>query len=148
MSSQCKPRRVLSTQRALALRVQLQMAEHKQRVGRRLREARDAAGLTQVALARLLPGNVDAASVSRWERGDVYPEQYLDALAEALDRDVAYFLTPDPEPGTGDAIGALSTEGPDDLRALVSALRREVRRLASEVDRLQGAGGRRGATGS
>lgn len=112
------------------------MAEHKERVGRRLREARKAAGLTQVEVARLLPGSVDAASVSRWERGEVYPEQYLDALAVALDKDVSYFLTPDPATGESpDLMGTLAPEQ-DDLRGLVLALRREVSRLSEQVDRL------------
>jgi hypothetical protein len=40
---------------------------------------------------------VDGPSVSRWERAKVYPEQYLDALATALELDVSYFLSPDPD---------------------------------------------------
>lgn len=47
---------------------------HKQRFGRRLKTLREAAGLSQMGLARLLPDGTDGSQVSRWERGITLPE--------------------------------------------------------------------------
>lgn len=74
------------------------MAEqHKARVGERIREAREAKDWSQSELAKHLPGKVDGPSVSRWERGLVYPEQYLDHLAGVLEVDVSFFLVAPPD---------------------------------------------------
>ena len=64
-------------------------AQFRERVGDRLRKRREAAGLTQSQLARMLPGRVDggveAGQVSRWERGESFPTYgNLLALARAL----------------------------------------------------------------
>lgn len=61
--------------------------------GERLVQARDARGLTQVALARLI--NRNSSSISRWEGGEQSPEpEALAGLAAALDVPVAFFLRP------------------------------------------------------
>lgn len=113
MSSRVKPCRVLSTPPVESLKVQLQMAEHRKRVGDRIAKAREAKGWSQRELADAIPGKVDSPSVSRWERGKVYPEQYLNEIAKALDVDVSYLLAPEPAAGTADLMGALgrSREG-------------------------------------
>lgn len=112
-------------------------AEHRSRVGGRIAQAREAKGWSQRELARQLPGKVDGPSVSRWETGKVYPEQYIDALAEALDVDVSYFLAPAPEPGTPDLMGALADADDADIRSLVIGLGQEVQRLREQIDRLE-----------
>lgn len=59
----------------------------------RLIEARDARGLTQVALAELV--NRKSSSISRWESGIHPPEpEVLDALGKALNMPVAFFMRP------------------------------------------------------
>ena len=59
----------------------------------RLAQARDARGLTQVALARLIERS--SSSISRWEGGEQSPEpQALAALATELEVPVAFFLRP------------------------------------------------------
>ena len=92
MHSQVKPQRLLSTPNVVSLRVQLMAAEHKDRVGRRIKKAREERRWSQRELAERLPGKVDGPSVSRWERGITYPEQYLQHLAQVFEVDVSYFL--------------------------------------------------------
>ncbi|WP_329768212.1 helix-turn-helix transcriptional regulator [Stenotrophomonas muris] len=64
-------------------------------LGRRLREARLAKGMTQAELGAALgldDENSAAPRISRYERGDRMPdEETMEALAEALDLPVAYF---------------------------------------------------------
>ncbi|MEN5062389.1 helix-turn-helix transcriptional regulator [Luteimonas sp. TWI1416] len=64
-------------------------------LGRRLREARQARGMTQAALGAALgveEENSAAPRISRYERGDRMPdESTMEALAEALGLPVAYF---------------------------------------------------------
>ena len=127
MTIHVKPSRVLSTDRLRTLRVQFMAAQGAQRVGARIREARDAKGWTQVDLARAMPGNrLDGPSVSRWERGLVMPTPAnIDALAEALDKDVSFFYVEDePKPGTGDLLGTLSRL--DRIEAMLAELLRRV----------------------
>jgi transcriptional regulator with XRE-family HTH domain len=132
----------LSTRPADLLRLQLQMAEHKARVGARILEARLAKGWSQAELARHLPGKVDGPSVSRWELGKVYPERYLDHLASVLEVDVSFFLTPAAEAESpGDLMAALSVnvEGGEDrverLEKKIDELTEMVRQLAQRDDR-------------
>lgn len=164
MSSHVKPKRVLSTPDVLSLRVQLMAAEHRARVGERIEQAREAKGWTQRELADALPGKVDGPSVSRWERGKVYPEQYLDHLARALDKDVSYFLAPEPDKNgtTPDPFEPKKTAGNDerfdqieaslreqsgaivDLTELVRELQQEVR----DAQKPQGEGRQPGSEGT
>ena len=67
-------------------RSSLTMEDRRRRIGMRLLERRMAAGVSQARLARLLPGTVEAAQISRWERGESFPT-YANvlALARALD---------------------------------------------------------------
>lgn len=60
-------------------------------IGRNVREARRAAGMTQYDLAVALRRG-DAMTVSRWERGTHRPsDQNLVVLAEVLRQPVAWF---------------------------------------------------------
>ena len=61
--------------------------------GGRLAQARDARGLTQVALAALV--RCSSSSISRWEKDEQSPEpQALAGLATELEVPVAFFLRP------------------------------------------------------
>lgn len=66
---------------------------------KRLVDARDSRGLTQIALAEMIGRK--SSAISRWESGDHSPEpDALDALATALRLPVSYFLRSDLEHGT------------------------------------------------
>lgn len=134
MSRRVKPKSVLSTCDADSLRLALQMSEFKERVGRRIADARDAKGWTQVQLARHMPSSVDGATISRWEKGKVMPTVHLDALAEALDVDPSYFMAPEPEPATPDLIGALATDSPQQQLDRIESMLREVLDLLRAQD--------------
>jgi transcriptional regulator with XRE-family HTH domain len=111
------------------------MAEHKQRVGQRIRAARENAGRSQSDLARLLPGKTEGPSVSRWERGVVMPRnETLDALAESLGVDVSYFLVAEPKARTVSPLDALTA--PDDLQRQVEVLVVAVGKLLQAQDEL------------
>lgn len=55
-----------------------------QTVGRNIRTARTAVGLSQHELAQRIGGKVTSRDVSRWERGGVEPTKYRHLLAEIL----------------------------------------------------------------
>lgn len=88
-------------------------AESTARIGERIKDLREQRGMTQAALARALPGVVEASAVSRWERGKVRPrDETLEKLAETLGVDFAYFVAPEPETGaTPDLLRALDQPG-------------------------------------
>jgi transcriptional regulator with XRE-family HTH domain len=72
--------------------------DYRRRVGARIRRARKAAGLTQHQLAIKLV-NVQAAQISRWERGENMPSpRSMQALEEALEVPAETFLRSDDEP--------------------------------------------------
>lgn len=50
--------------------------------GKRIAQARTARGLSQRALARAM--EIDAGTVSRWERGTLYPRDHMRALCKTL----------------------------------------------------------------
>jgi len=65
----------------------------RKRVGERIRQAREAKGLSQSGLARLLPTAAEGRDVSRWERGLNMPSwTNLQALAEALEVTIGWLL--------------------------------------------------------
>jgi transcriptional regulator with XRE-family HTH domain len=108
-------------------------AEQKRRIGERIRRARLEREWTQGDLARALPGKVEPSQVSRWERGLVQPQpENLDAIAQALERDVAYFLLPEPASnGAGAPADVLSSLG--DLQRDVAALLEQQAAVAEAV---------------
>lgn len=140
MPRQRKPLAVLSTRDADVLRLCAQVAEIRERIGARIRDARkakkrpDGTPWRQGDLARALPGHVEASSVSRWENGKVKPgDDTLEAIAKALDVDVSYFYADEPEPGTADLMGALSK--PDDDTARLKRIEAKLdRALAQQAD--------------
>jgi transcriptional regulator with XRE-family HTH domain len=69
----------------------------KEGVGRRIRTAREHAGLSQNELAHLLPGAPAASQVSRWERGEAMPgPENLQALARVLRVSIGSFFDDPP----------------------------------------------------
>ena len=68
--------------------------ELRKHVGARIREARITAGLSQNALARLIPDeSVSSQYVSRWERGENMPSwQHLKELAAALGVTIGWLI--------------------------------------------------------
>lgn len=90
------------TQRSAAASVMLAMEDYRRQVGARIRQLREAKGLTQDQLGDIV--GVREKTVSRWENGR--HTGYISnvrALAEALDVDVqAITGTPPPPLGLGD----------------------------------------------
>jgi transcriptional regulator with XRE-family HTH domain len=60
--------------------------EFRKRVGERIRDRRVALEMSQGRLARKLPGTVEGSQISRWERGESFPNYAnVTALAQALE---------------------------------------------------------------
>lgn len=127
---------MLSTRNVEILRLHWMAARYKERVGERIKAAREAKHWSQGRLAREMPGTLDGASISRWETGRVEPRaDNLQALADALEVDPSYFLVPEPEPGTGDLMGALSDGDQsqlDRIEAMLTELLGFARRTATD----------------
>lgn len=72
------------------------MAENVgKRVGRRVRDLRKKAGLSQAKLAERLGSGVAVETVSRFERGAQIPTfEWVERIASALGTDLACFLAP------------------------------------------------------
>jgi transcriptional regulator with XRE-family HTH domain len=128
MLSQVTDRRTATTTALARRRLELVAAEYVVRMGRRIAQAREEAGMSQNDLARKLPGKVGAQMVSKWERGLHEPRSdTLEAIAGVLKRPVAYFMTDEPEPGTPDLMRALNG-GDDKLDEAITELRLLVER--------------------
>ena len=80
---------MLTTSEANSLTVRYMARMQAERVGRRASERRKELGLTQQEVADRVGGKTTGNDVSRWERGAVYPDQKLDALAQALETTAA-----------------------------------------------------------
>jgi transcriptional regulator with XRE-family HTH domain len=87
------------------------MTELSVRIGRRLAQARNDLGLKQreVAARMGIDPPLDAQRISDWERGVNKPsERHMQALADALGKDVSWFYEdPDAAPAP-DLVGVLS----------------------------------------
>lgn len=100
----------------------------REELGRRIKVARTAAGLSQQELAWKI-GLKHAQDVSRYERGKVeVPSHRIDLIAEATDRPRSFFVRDPAEPeatetaGTSEVLARL-----DSLEAAVESLRQEIR---------------------
>lgn len=84
-----------TTDRVALLKFQAQMADLSRKVGARIRELREAKKAedprwTQDYLARAIEDHVSGTQMSRYERGEVMPEQVrLEKIAAVLDTSVA-----------------------------------------------------------
>jgi transcriptional regulator with XRE-family HTH domain len=126
MLSQVTDRRTATTDALARRRLELVAAEYVVRMGRRIAQAREEAGMSQNDLARELPGKVGAQMVSKWERGLHEPRSdTLEAIAGVLKRPVAYFMADEPQEGT-----------PDLLRALNGSSQPQLDRIEEKLDRL------------
>lgn len=102
------------------------------RIGRRIAEAREAAGLTQAELAAKIPGKSDGTQISKWERGVHRPgDDTLEQIAVALEKDVAWFLIKSDE--------AQATGAPDLMRTLTPGAdpSEQLAEISSRLNRLQ-----------
>lgn len=73
--------------------------DFKRRVGARVKQRRRAAGLSQTALARQLPGMIESGAISRWERGRQFPTlANISALAKVFGCTEEELLACDVEP--------------------------------------------------
>lgn len=104
------------------------LAQRREIVGDRIREAREHKGMLQKELARRV--HVEPQTVSNWERGVTAPDlDKLELLGRELDREVAYFLI---APETA----AAQTDQLQEVLRQVEATRDEVRGLRTLVEEL------------
>src|SRR4051812_6114904 len=131
MLSQVTDRRTATTTALARRRLELVAAEYVVRMGRRIAQAREEAGMSQNDLARALPGKVGAQMVSKWERGLHEPRSdTLEAIARVLKRPVAYFMADEPEPGTPDLMGTLNGD------SQLDRIEQENQRIEAKLDAL------------
>jgi len=111
------------------------MAEYQERVGRRIREAREAKDWSQAKLAHAIGPTKkgqprDASTISRYERGKVMPgSDTLEAIARVLDVDVAYFMAAEPKAGVADLMTSLNGDGESQLARIEAKLDEALTRL-------------------
>jgi transcriptional regulator with XRE-family HTH domain len=138
MPRQHLSRRMPSQDRLAVRRFELVAAEYVQQMGARIAARRQEKGLSQIDVARALPGKVDGSQVSRWERGLHRPsDDTLERLGEILEVPVSYFMAPPAEKdnGTPDLLGVEPSQL-DRMQAELSAVRALLQALATrfEVD--------------
>lgn len=98
MTRQALKHQMMGTIPAQRLRLQAVAADFVERMGRRMQDRREALGLSRADVARRMPGKTNENAVYRWEKGLHQPNpDTLQAMAEVLECDVAYFMTADPE---------------------------------------------------
>lgn len=128
-------------------------AQHRKAVGRRIRELRDERGWSQADLARRMTRGekVDGQAVSRWERGQHYPDKHLAELAEVLGTTESDIMAGSPEGGrqsepkpAPDVMGTLGNGQADRLDRIEAKLDEiltqlaalDLKRLEDDLDRL------------
>jgi transcriptional regulator with XRE-family HTH domain len=116
-------------------------------VGRRMRTRREELGLNQRELAANIPSDaVDNQRISDWERGVNKPsDRYMEQVAEALGKPVAWFYEDDEPAETPDLMSALGADAKernqlDHIEAKLDALLAHfaVSDPAAEVEELLG----------
>jgi transcriptional regulator with XRE-family HTH domain len=122
------------TSRAQRLRFEAMAAEYLARMGERIRERREALGLSQEDVARAMPGKITGQRISLWERGLHRPrDDSLEALARALEVDVSYFMTPEPaKEETPDLLGVGHHGDTRSASARMVALERKLDKLLED----------------
>ncbi|MCX7804406.1 MAG: helix-turn-helix domain-containing protein [Planctomycetota bacterium] len=109
--------------------------------GKRIRQARKSAGLTQTQLARRI--GVSITTVSDWENGKYSPAMgHLAALSRVLRRDPSWFMGEAAPGRAAGAVGNLSVEEIDRLMNVLRGARRvaEANRTAASGDDASAAG--------
>lgn len=97
--------RLTQTGASNRLRLQLMAAEHVEKIGARIRQRREELGMSRDDLAREMPGKTNGNAIYRWEKGlhEARPDA-LEAVAQALNVDVAYFYVDQPKGPTPDVL--------------------------------------------
>jgi transcriptional regulator with XRE-family HTH domain len=114
------------------------VAEQTLRIGRRIAEARIAADLTQDQLAAKIPGKANGTQMSKWERGVHRPgDDTLDQIAQALGKDVAWFLLPDEKPDT-DVPPLMERLSASDLGEQIAEMQEQLDRMQAVLEELAG----------
>lgn len=140
MSASVKPGSHFGTKSRLdALRLRLMASEMAEQIGERIRQRRMQLGLKQRELADLLnEPAIDNQRISDWERGVNKPsERYMQSLARALERDVAWFYgsgkgpTPDLMAGNGNSE---REERLERIEAELAAVRGLLQALATRLE--------------
>ena len=109
------------------------MAIGQEEIGRRIRTARDDAGLTQRALAALI-GVEDAQSVSRYERGITeVTTRRLERIAEATGKPMSYFVLETLGLSKDGGAAGDESEGWRQVLAAIEAQRKELRQLLLDI---------------
>jgi transcriptional regulator with XRE-family HTH domain len=128
--------RLVKTGASARLRFELMAHEHAERVGARIRERRDALGLSRDEVARRMPGKTSGNQIYRWEKGEHEPRSdTMDALAKALELDgTAYFYVggKDKPTETPDIMGRLNGASADTLKELLDG-QAELRTMLAAV---------------
>lgn len=114
-------------------------AEHAERIGARIKAAREDLGLTQNELADRMAGKSDGTQVSKWERGANRPtDTNLEQIAKALGKDISWFLMPEPDKNTTPDLFGITGAGeggpPLDRLATVEELLRQVLARQAEFE--------------
>lgn len=104
-------------------------AAYLQRMGGRIKQRREALGLSRADVARAMPGKTNDNAIYRWEKGAHRPQpDALEALAGVLNVPVSYFLMDAPASGPPpDLMGALSPT--DDIASRVNDVASAVAKL-------------------
>lgn len=123
----------MKTSRAQTLTFAAMAAEYLERMGARMRQRREELELSRDEVARRMAGKTNGNAIYRWERGEHRPQDdTLEELAKALEVTVAYFFVDEPEPGTGDLMGALSPGGASQLDQIEQKLDHLLEILAAQ----------------
>lgn len=119
-----------------ASRLALVVVVHRETIGRRIAEQRNALGLSQEVLAERI--GVRAQTVSRWERGkNLGRITNLDRVAEALEITVADLmaeLDADPTAGPLDELNDTKPDYITELREQLARIEADVAALVAESD--------------
>lgn len=113
----------------------LAVALAREEIGRRIKVAREGAGLSQRELADAVNLR-NAQDISRYERGKVaVPDFRIDLIAEATGRSRSYFTRDPDEPDVEEIAGTLRTiirEELADVVAVMAVAERLLERLAEQ----------------
>lgn len=134
MTRQVSQRRVLRTTRHARRRFELVAAEYVERMGQRIRQRREELGLSRPDVARAMPGKTSENQIYRWEKGlHRASDDALEALAEILKVDVAYFYADNGRPGTPDLMASFNGNGePSQLDRIEALLHQVLDRLGPD----------------
>lgn len=111
----------------------LAMALSPAEVGKRIKQAREQQGWTQLDFA--LEAHVSPSSVARWEAGKLPPVRELFRIAELLEVEVDQLVEPAPSQSDGlpAEVAAAVQQGFAEIRAMLEQLDADVQALARRL---------------